>query len=65
MALREKVIYISLSIPIFVAIAGVAEETIISEAFQVAVFDTGQFHQGFVVVDAGESDGVRESFYFH
>ena len=36
-ALREKTVNIGLGVPVFVAVAGVAEETVVAEAFKIAV----------------------------
>lgn len=49
--MREKAVYIGLGVPVFVTVAGVTEETIVAEAFQIAVFNAEQGHQCFVVVD--------------
>ena len=51
MALREKTVDIGLGVPVFVTVAGVAEEAVVAEAFQIAVFDAEVCHQCFVVVD--------------
>lgn len=50
MAAGEEAVDIGLGIPIFVAVAGVAEKAVVAEAFQVAVFDAEERHQGFIVV---------------
>lgn len=50
MAAGEEAVYIGLCIPVFVTVAGVAEKTVVTEAFQIAVFYTKECHQGFVVV---------------
>lgn len=49
-AAGEEAVDVGLSVPVFVAVAGVAEEAVVAEAFQVAVFDSKECHQGFVVV---------------
>lgn len=49
-AAGEEAVDVGLGIPIFVAVAGVAEEAVVAEAFQVAVFDSQECHQGFVVI---------------
>lgn len=36
-ALREKAIYIDLGVPVFFSITGVAKESVVTEAFQIAV----------------------------
>lgn len=62
MASREEAVDVGLSIPVFIAVARVAEETVVAEAFQIAVFDAEECHKGFVVVDTffigGEELGV-------
>ena len=62
MTLREKAVNVGLGVPVFVPVAGVAEETIVAETFQIAVFDAEKRHQGFVVVDARCSDGGNTVF---
>ncbi len=62
MTLREKAVNVGLGVPVFVPVAGVAEETIVAESFQIAVFDAEKGHQGFVVVDARCSDGGNTVF---
>ena len=52
MALREKAVYIGLGVPVFVSVAGVAEETVVAETFQIAVFYAEESHQCFVIRDA-------------
>lgn len=52
MAAGEEAVYVGLGVPVFVSVAGVAEEAVVAETFQVAVFDAEECHQGFVVVDA-------------
>ena len=51
MAAGEEVIDVDLGVPVFVAVAGVAEEAVVAEAFQIAIFDTEECHQRFVVID--------------
>ena len=53
MTLREKAVDVDLGVPVFVAVAGVAEETVVAEAFQIAIFYAEESHQCFVVIDAG------------
>ena len=48
---REEFIYVGLGVPVFVTVAGVAEETVVAEAFQITVIDAEESHQRFVVVD--------------
>lgn len=48
----EEAVKIGLGVPAFIAVAGVAEETIVAETFQVAVFDSEERHEGHVIVDA-------------
>lgn len=50
MAVGEEAVDVGLGVPVFVAVAGVAEEAVVTEAFQVAVFDAEEGHEGFVVV---------------
>lgn len=57
-AAGEEAVDIGLGVPVFVAMAGVAEETIVAEAFQVAVFNAEEGHEGFVVVDARAGFGM-------
>ena len=57
MAAGEEAVDIGLGVPVFVAVAGVAEETIVAETFQIAVLDAEESHEGFVVVDARFSAG--------
>lgn len=52
MAAGEEAVDIGLGVPVFVAVAGVAEETVVAEAFQVAVLDAEERHECFVVVNA-------------
>lgn len=49
-AAGEEAVDVGLGVPVFVAVAGVAEETVVAEAFQVAAFYAKECHQGFVVV---------------
>ena len=51
-AAGEEAVNVGLGVPVFVAVAGVAEEAVVTEAFQIAVFYAEECHQGFVVVDA-------------
>lgn len=37
----EEAVDVGLGVPVFVAVAGVAEEAVVAEAFQVAVIDIG------------------------
>ena len=53
MALREKPVDVGLGVPIFVSVMGVAEEAVVAEAFQIALFYSEESHQRFVVIDAG------------
>ena len=57
-AAGEEAVDVGLGVPVFVAVAGVAEETVVAEAFQIAVFDSEDRHQGFVIVNTRESFGV-------
>ena len=50
-AAGEEVIDVDLGVPVFVAVAGVAEEAVVAEAFQIAVFDAEECHQRFVIID--------------
>ena len=38
MTLREKTVNIGLGVPVFVTVAGVAEEAVVAEAFKIAIF---------------------------
>lgn len=58
MAAGEEAVDVGLGVPVFVAVAGVAEKSVIAEAFQVAVLDAEEGHEGFVVVDAWAGFGV-------
>ena len=51
MTLREKAVDVGLGVPVFVTVAGVAEEAVIAEAFQIAVLYAEESHQSFVIVD--------------
>ena len=51
MALREETVDIGLGVPVFVTVAGVAQEAVVAETFQIAIFYTEESHQCFVVVD--------------
>ena len=51
-AAGEEAVNVGLGVPVFVAVAGVAEEAVVAETFQVAVFDSEERHEGFVVVKA-------------
>lgn len=62
-ATREEAVDIGLIIPVFVAMTGVAEETVVAETFQVAVFDSEESHKGFVVVERRGTDG--SNLFFH
>ena len=42
--LREKTVNIGLGVPVFVAVAGITEETVVAETFQIAVFDAEVCH---------------------
>ncbi len=53
MTLREKAVNVGLGVPVFVSVAGVTEETVVAEAFQIAIFYAEESHQCFVVVDTG------------
>lgn len=39
MGAREEFIYVGLGVQVFVVVAGVAEEAVVTETFQVAVLD--------------------------
>ena len=47
MAAGEKAVDVGLGVPVFIPVAGVAEEAVVSETFQVAVFDAEEGHEGF------------------
>lgn len=40
LAAGEEVVDVSLGVPVFVAVARLAEEAVVAEAFQVAAFDS-------------------------
>lgn len=50
-AAGEEAVGIGLGVPVFVAVVGVAEEAVVAETFQIAVFDAKKRHHSFVVVD--------------
>lgn len=50
MTAGEEAVYVGLGVPVFVAVAGVAEEAVVTETFQIAVFYAEECHQRFVVV---------------
>ncbi len=52
MAAGEKAVDICLGVPVLITVAGIAEEAVVAEAFQVAVFNSEKCHQGFVVIKA-------------
>lgn len=54
MASVEEAVDIGLRVPVFVAVTGVAEETIVAETFQVVIFDSKKRHEGLVIVDTLE-----------
>lgn len=60
MAAGEEAIDIGLGVPLFVAMAGVAEEAVVAETFQVAVFDSEDRHKSFIIVDS--NTGFRLGF---
>lgn len=43
-AAGEEAVDVGLGVPVFVAVAGVAEKAVVAEAFQVAVFDAEEGH---------------------
>lgn len=49
-AAGEEAVDVGLGVPVFVAVARIAEEAVIAEALQVAVFDSEVGHKGFVVI---------------
>ena len=51
-AAGKEAVDVGLGVPVFVAVAGVAEEAVVAEVFQIAVFDAEERHQRFVVVYA-------------
>ena len=50
-AAGEEVIDVGLGVPVFVSVTGITEETVVAEAFQIAILYTEESHQCFVVVD--------------
>lgn len=44
MAVGEEAVDVGLGVPVFVAVAGVAEKAVVAEAFQAAVFDAEEGH---------------------
>ena len=50
-AAGEEVVDVGLGVPVFVSVAGVAEEAIVAETFQIAVLNAEESHQSFVIVD--------------
>ena len=44
MAAGKETVDVGSGVPVFVAVAGVAEKTIVAETFQVAVFDSEKGH---------------------
>lgn len=50
MAAGEEAVDVGLSVPVFVAVAGIAEKSVVAEAFQVTVFDSEVGHKGLVVI---------------
>lgn len=46
-AARKESVYVGLGVPVFVAVAGIADKPVVAEAFEVAVFDAEECHQGF------------------
>ena len=64
MAAGEEVIDVGLGVPVFVSVTGITEETVVAEAFQIAIFYAEESHQCFVVIDAGFIFyGRGEGFY--
>ena len=51
MTLREKAVYVGLRVPLFISVTGVAQEAVVAETFQIAVFDAEECHLCFVVID--------------
>lgn len=43
-AAGEEAVDVGLGVPVFVAVAGVAEKAVVAEAFQAAVFDAEEGH---------------------
>lgn len=56
-AAGEEAVGIGLGVLVFVAVAGVAEEAVVAETFQIAVFDAEKRHHSFVVVDGRDDFG--------
>ena len=54
MAAGEEVIDVGLGVPVFVSVTGITEETVVAEAFQIAIFYTEESHQCFVGLDTGD-----------
>lgn len=52
MTAGEESVNVGLRVPVLITVAGVAEEAVVTEAFQIAVFYAEECHQGFVVVDS-------------
>lgn len=44
MAAGEEVVDVGLGVPVFVAVAGVAQEAVVTKAFQIAVFYAEECH---------------------
>ena len=47
MTLREKAVDVGLGVPVFVSVTGVAQEAVVAEAFQIAIFYAEESHQRF------------------
>ena len=61
MTLREKTVNIGLGITVFDTVSRVAEEDVVAETFQIAVFDSEKSHQCFVGLDTGDiSEGAEK-----
>lgn len=41
----EEAVDVGLGVPVFVTVAGIAEEAVVAEAFQIAIFDAEECHQ--------------------
>lgn len=63
MAAGEEAVDIGLGVPVFVAMTRVAEKTVVTETFQVAVFDSEKRHKGFIVVERSSAGG--NNLFFH
>lgn len=50
-AAGEEAVGIGLGVPVFVAVAGVVEEAVVAETFQIAAFDAEKRHHSYFVVD--------------